>query len=153
MSIKDLLEHQESIPVLQRTARPLPQPRFTRIDFHQVNLGADEGMIRWGYRVEKYIEGWEHAPGVAAYDVTFNPRIQTPTGTISFDLDKALHILEANGWIVRRWWSGARAWRGEIHPVRTRHEIHTVRRRIEKQIRSGLATQGAHTSLDFAFDM
>ena len=40
--------------------RPLPQPRYTRIDFFQINVGIALGLkeIKWGWRVSKYIDGW-----------------------------------------------------------------------------------------------
>ena len=152
MSIKDLLPYQPE-QVQQRTPRPLPKPTVTRIDFHQVNIDADLCRITWGYRVEKYAHGWETVPGVRPIDVAENPPIQTPSGPIPFDLDKALHILEANGWTVRRWWNGARAWRDKIHPVRTRSEIHRARARLNRQVRSGLAQAGAHSFVDLAFDL
>ncbi len=49
----------------------------------------------------------------------------------NFDLQAALAWCEENGYTVRRWSYGARAWLGAPRPVRTRREIWQIRRRLE----------------------
>lgn len=44
-----------------------------------------------------------------------------------FDLDAALAWCQANGYTVRRWLGGARAWLGGIWPIRTRNQIQRMR--------------------------
>jgi hypothetical protein len=51
--------------------------------------------------------------------------------TTDFDLDAALAWCKENGYTVRRWPSGARAWRGKPWPVRTAHQIVKLRRKLE----------------------
>jgi len=83
--------------------------------------------------------------------VEINPPIQAATGPQAFDLATALAILAARGWTVRRWRTGARAWRGAPEPVRDRAGIHKLRRRAE----AGLLARDPYAppvSADFAFD-
>jgi hypothetical protein len=72
-----------------------------------------------------------------------------PTG---FDLEGALAWCEANGYTVRRWEGGARAWKGAPWPIRTRAQILRKRSEVERQALAG-RTSGNLLSLDFAFDM
>jgi hypothetical protein len=69
-----------------------------------------------------------------------------------FDLEEALDWCEANGYTVRRWDGGARAWKGEPWPVRTRTQILRKRSAVERMVFAGHAS-GNLLSLDFAFDM
>ena len=71
-----------------------------------------------------------------------------PTG---FDLEGTLAWCEANGYTVRRWEGGARAWKGEPWPVRTRAQILRKRSAVERQVFAGHA-DGRLLSLDLAYD-
>jgi hypothetical protein len=68
-----------------------------------------------------------------------------------FDVEAALAVYEENGYTVRRWQGGARAWKGDPQPVRTAAQIRARRARAERQARwRGLA--GCSLSRDFAYD-
>ena len=69
-----------------------------------------------------------------------------------FDLEEALAWCEANGYTVRRWDGGARAWRGLPWPIRTRAQILRKRSEVERQALAG-RSGGNLLGLDFAFDM
>ena len=69
-----------------------------------------------------------------------------------FDLEGALAWCEANGYTVRRWDGGARAWRGLPWPIRTRAQILRKRSEVERQALAGHGS-GNLLTLDFAFDM
>jgi hypothetical protein len=70
----------------------------------------------------------------------------------SFDLDVALDWCRKNGYTIRRWEGGARAWKGDQpRPVRTRPQIHHRRSQAERRAMHG-DTDGALLSLDFAFE-
>ena len=58
-----------------------------------------------------------------------------------FDLEAALNWCRANGYTVRQWPGGARAWLGKPWPIRTRYQI--MQRR---------AQNSCAVNLDFAFD-
>lgn len=105
--------------------------RPTRIDLYQ-NPG--------GLFVLKFSDGW--TASTPAYD-----RHLTPDWTI----DAAARWLEENGWTVRRWPGGARAWLGRLLPIRTRAQI---ARKREQLLRSGPPDPAIqiHT-LDLAFDL
>ena len=137
--------------------RPLPQPRYTRIDFFAINVGIALGLheIKWGWRVSKYIDGW--TAGTAPHTVEDDPPMRSADGTQEpFDIDKALAHLAAHGWTVHRWQSGlsqgARAWLGSPLPVRNRAQINRMRSALTHHL---IATQGhttISTQVDLAFD-
>lgn len=52
-----------------------------------------------------------------------------------FDLEEALAWCEENGYTVRRWPGGARAWRGEPWAIRTGWQIVKLRRELEAKWR------------------
>jgi hypothetical protein len=127
----------------------LPQPTITRIDFFLYNEKVYTGVDRLACRVMKYASGWTAHTEPAA--VELNPPIKIAAGEIPFDLDTALAELTARGWSVRRWQTGARAWRGAPEPVRDRFGIQKMRRRAE----AGLMARDPYAppvSADFAFE-
>jgi len=74
------------------------------------------------------------------------------TKPAGFDLDDALAWCEENGYTVRRWKDGARAWKGDKpQPIRTRSQIRHRRARAERRALRGGAG-GSRLSLDFALD-
>jgi hypothetical protein len=74
------------------------------------------------------------------------------TKPADFDLDGALAWCEANGYTVRRWQGGARAWRDdEPRPIRTRLQIWRRRARAEQLALHGDPAACA-LSCDFAYD-
>jgi hypothetical protein len=137
--------------------RPLPQPRYTRIDFFQINVGIALGLreIKWGWRVSKYIDGW--TANTPPHIVADDPPMKSTDGTDEpFNIDKALTHLAAHGWTVHRWQSGlsagARAWLGSPLPVRNRAQINRMRSALTRHL---IATQGhtaISTQVDLAFD-
>jgi len=124
----------------------------TRIDFHRVNV-AKEGPVQWGYLVRFFCDGWTF--GTAAYRVENDPPLKQGDGTtVPFDLETALAKLEACGWTVRRWETGARAWRGPATPIRTREQILRMRRRQSEHLwlTGGHPDPGMTTFIDYAFE-
>lgn len=49
------------------------------------------------------------------------------------ELKGALDWCRDNGYTVRRWYNGARAWRGQIWIIRTRYQIMRMRQELEAQ--------------------
>jgi hypothetical protein len=166
MSVKSLLDNAgaEEPEALRHKSQPvhaahaLPQPHYTRIDFHQVNVGTEAGLkeIKWGWRVAKYIEGWTAT--TPPHTVKDDPPLQSADGTQEpFDIEKALSYLTEHGWTVHRWQStglntGARAWLGTPLPVRNRAQINRMRSTLTRNL---IATQGhtdTSTQVDLAFD-
>ena len=74
-----------------------------------------------------------------------------------FNLRGALTWCESNGYTVRRWHRGARAWKGEPWVIRTRAQIYHKRRQVEQEVAEFIRrnpnrpTPGL-TFLDFAYD-
>ena len=68
-----------------------------------------------------------------------------------FDLEGVLARCEQNGYTVRRWQGGARAWRGVPWPIRTRSQIWRRRAQAERLAMRGGAG-GCTLSRDFALD-
>ena len=68
-----------------------------------------------------------------------------------FDLDGALAWCAENGYTVRRWPGGARAWKGKPRPIRTRSQIWQKRARAERLALRGDG-RGSTLGLDFALD-
>jgi hypothetical protein len=133
----------------QRAPRALPEPVITRVDFFLFNEKAYTGVDRQCWRVVKYAEGWTaHTPPV---DVRVNPTLKTANGEEPFDIDRALALLERAGWQVRRWRGGARAWKGEMLPVRDRAAILRLRARAERELLD-LNPDGLPWRADFALD-
>ncbi len=68
-----------------------------------------------------------------------------------FDIEAALAWCEANGWAVRRWATGARAFRFGLEPVRSIREIQRMREELKQYPRPEL---GDRTFvLDLAYDL
>lgn len=104
---------------------------ITRIDFI-VNLD--------GVRVKKWPFGW-----------TFKtPPISDEQKPPAFNLDEALDWCQRNGWTVRRYPGGARAWKGEPQPVRDRATIQFMRKGIQRDFVNG--RMDPRSNFDLAFD-
>ena len=78
-----------------------------------------------------------------------------PTSTeikpAEFALATALAWCRDNGYTVRQWADGARAWHGKPWPIRTRAQIRRKREQAEKQVaRTG--GKGSLLMLNFAYD-
>jgi hypothetical protein len=133
----------------KRLPRALPEPLITRVDFFRFNEKAYTGVDRECWRVVKFAEGWTaHTPPV---DVRINPTLRTVDGEEPFDIERALGLLERAGWQVRRWRGGARAWKGEMLPVRDRAAILRMRARAERELEA-LNPDGLPWRADFALD-
>jgi len=106
---------------------------ITRIDFRQTPHG---------WHVAKYPYGWT---------ASTRPLYQEdkPAG---FDLEAALAWCQANGWSVRRWPGGARAWKGQPLPIRSAVDIIRLRRRLETQY-TNYGDSGGLRIYDLAFDL
>lgn len=103
--------------------------RTTRIDLH---------AIPQGLAVYRYAEGW--TASTPAFDKHVNPE---------WTLDQAIAWLQSNGWTVRSWNTGARAWLGQVLPVRDKSGILRKRRHLERYPNTDLQ---AH-ALDLAYDL
>lgn len=66
-------------------------------------------------------------------------------------LEDRLTALEQNGWTVRRWPGGARAWRNGLVPVRKAWAIKKLRDDLARTVRPEL--EGVAWSLDLAYDL
>jgi hypothetical protein len=70
-----------------------------------------------------------------------------------FALADALAWCQGNGYAVRQWPGGARAWKGSSPwVIRTRAQIRRKRQRIEAQICHTDGSKSSLLSLDFAYD-
>lgn len=76
-----------------------------------------------------------------------------------FDLQAALDWCQANGYTVRTWSNGARAWKGTIWPIRTTREIIRKRRELEQIVRAKMRqdpgkwhSEETTLQLDLAYD-
>jgi len=105
---------------------------ITRIDF---------AIHPQGVVVNKYDRSWEYSPGGLVSHET----------KTDFDVEAAISWLQKHGWKVRRWPGGARAWLGEIKPIRTRGRIQKIRDELRERPRPEL--QGAGVALDLAYDL
>ena len=71
-----------------------------------------------------------------------------------FDLDNAVDWLQRHGYTVRRWPTGARAWKGQPWPIRTRSQIRRRRAEVERLAMSGYyGSDSCVIGLDFALDI
>jgi hypothetical protein len=114
----------------QRTGRAL-RGETTRIDFIETGKG---------WQVRKYPYGWTAKTHPISLD-------EKPA---DFDLEAALAWCEQQRWQVHRWPGGARAWKGDLLPVRDASAIRAMRRQVENNIMSGhIDTRRA---FDLAFD-
>ena len=94
-----------------------------------------------GIRVMKWRWDWKRGD---------RPVINYVNTKVSFE--EACQHLRNNGWIVRTWASGARAWNGQsqFRPIRTKSQIIAKRSRMtrNKNLHPGLSLVAA----DFAFE-
>lgn len=105
--------------------------KITRIDLYQ----NPDGLL-----VFKYPEGW-----------TATTRPVERNLNQEWDLDRAVAWLTENGWTVRRWPGGARAWLGKPLPVRNWGQI--KRKREELTQRRALFPDLQLHTIDLAFDL
>lgn len=105
--------------------------KITRLDFIFVHV--HDG--RW--QVERYPYGW----------TAKTKPIKTEIKDLDFDIEIALGWCRAHGWTVHKWPGGARAWLGEVLPVRDRTTILRMRRVVEEEFRRG------HPVEQFQYDL
>jgi len=112
-------------------------PKIVRIDFTVTAAGV---------MVTKYTR-------IAGPDGVRDVALDAPDLHRDLDLDWALAWCEAHGFTVRRWPTGARAFRGKPWPIRTVGEIKRRREQVERDVRAGLLPGGFYwAGLDFALD-
>jgi len=172
MSVKDLLlpyastaevtrlkQLSQPAPTTERIykMRILPQPRYTRIDFFQVNVGIELGLheIKWGWRIAKYIDGWTAT--TKPYIIAEDPPMKSTDGTEApFEIDTALAHLAEHGWTIHRWQAGlnagARAWLGPVLPIRNRAQINRMRGFLTHNLSITQGHTTISTQVDLAFD-
>jgi hypothetical protein len=102
---------------------------ITRIDFYKQ---AD------GWRVQKYPYGW-------------TAKTRPIQEAVLADTADALRWCKDNGWVVREWPGGARAFKGKPYPVRDTAGIMSMRRKAEAEYLGG-QTGTNKIFFDFAFD-
>lgn len=112
----------------------------TRIDLFELQ-GDYAGQIR----VEKYPADWVNVHAT-------RPQISI-NGQMS--LDQMVEWMAQNGWIVRRWPGGARGWKYELKPVRSRAQVINLRGRLmERKMKGDKSLENVQVhSLDLAFEM
>jgi hypothetical protein len=101
--------------------------------------------------------------GMWMFDQNWVPSKHDPSGYTEkgsrFDVDAYLKTLEDAGWTIRRWQfprvsNGARAFKGEPWPVRSKTEITSKRDEYrEKLMRYGADSTVDLSSVDLAYDM
>jgi hypothetical protein len=108
---------------------------ITRIDFQQESLGI---------QVSTYPRGWTAKTRPCNQSTALN----------SMEEVLAPYLAEGSGWKVRRWLDGARAWKGQIQPVREKGTILRMRNQYSMQGAELTRLAGGYTShIDFAFDL
>lgn len=118
-------------PIIAQSGR-LDMENITRIDMHQI----PQGIV-----VHKFPHYWTAA----------TPPASTTTNE-AMTLDQMTAWLEENGWTVRRWPGGARAWKGEMMPVRTASQIRRKREELRQRWQDW-NRQGVQVhALDLAYD-
>jgi hypothetical protein len=117
----------------RNTGRAL-RGEIIRIDFTQIG-------DTWN--VKKYPYGW-----------TAKTRpIKDETKPAGFDISAALEWAKKSGWIVREYPGGARAWKGELLPVRDGQTIKRMRNRADKAYYNGTPGDlGSRRQFDLAYD-
>ena len=105
---------------------------ITRIDFIETSNGVVVNKLAWNG--QRYI-------------VT-NGTTKTEEENPEFVLEEALAWCEKNGWSVRRWYGGARAFKGEPRVIRTTGQIKSLRERLKRYPVPGLQL---HT-IDLRYD-
>lgn len=77
--------------------------------------------------------------------------VKAETKPQSFELETALDWCRSQGWVVRTWPGGARAWKHGLEPVRNSAEIIRLRQELITNPRPELNGRG--NSLDLAYDL
>ncbi len=107
--------------------------KTTRIDFTQAADGS--------FHVRKFPYGW------TAKTKPISDEIKSES-----DYEQAILWCVVNGWHVRRWPGGARAFKGAPQPVRDRASILTMRRKVEADMQQGRTNHQYQSGYDFALD-
>lgn len=124
-----------AFPQPQTETKPGPPSNVTRVD-----LTLFDGTLRGasdlkGVRVMK----WEAFPGWDGHEEL--QRIWGKPDHIGLNTSKSLDEmadwLEAHGYRIYRWPTGARAFWGTPKPVRTSHQMVKLRQRLERQKAAG----------------
>jgi hypothetical protein len=110
-----------------------PTGQITRVDMIST---PTQGVL-----VRKYAAGWT-ASSVAA-DIHFNQEQS---------LEQMIAWFEAQGWTVRKWPGGARAFRGKPLPVRSGPEIANLRRKMRARPGDYPELAGIICTLELAYD-
>lgn len=111
-------------------ARKTPQtPVITRIDM---------AISQDGLRVMKYPDGWS---------IESQP-IENYVNA-AWSIDDAIAWLQKNGWTVRRWYYGARAFKGTLYPIRNTAQI----KRKRKELMEHPDPKIQWHAVDLAFDL
>jgi len=103
--------------------------KITRIDLFKQPSG--EVFVR------EYAEGWT----ASSHPVDMHTSVET--------FETCLAWLRSNGWHIRAWHNGARAWKDEIMPVRTTADIWRKRRYYERYPDPNISM----VNIDFAYDL
>lgn len=103
----------------------------TRVDFAK---RAD------GWHIVKYCYGW-----------TAKTRPMSDVLKSEEEINSAIAWCETHGWTIRKWDSGARAWKDKLRPVRDANGIRAMRRKAEDELQRG-AVGTNKIFYDFAFD-
>lgn len=98
--------------------------------------------IPTGVLVHKYPEGWT---------ASTPPASTTTQETLS--LDWMVSWLENDGWTVRRWPGGARAWKGAMLPVRNGGQIKRKRDELRQRWQEWNQRGIQVNALDLAYDL
>lgn len=92
--------------------------------------------------VLKWRKGW--APGA--------PPCANDQNT-EMDLDEMVDWLEREGWTIRRWPGGARAWRDGLRIIRTRGQILRKRKQLQTGAGYGPEIRNIAHTLELAYDL
>ena len=103
---------------------------ITRIDFLKTGTG---------WKVDKYPYGW----------TAQTPVLKTEQKGKDFNVDQALSWCRENGWEIRIWNGGARAWKGQIRPVHDAATIKQMRSVSDRNLRTGFDDPAWHMDLAF----
>lgn len=118
--------------------------KITRFDFLKLR-DPDQGC-REVVQIRKYFDGWE--AGAPPSDLEIKPA--------NYDYERVLSWAEQNGFTVRRWPGGARAFLGKPRSVRTEGQIKSLRRMLEEENyrNRGISPRGIQIhAVDLAYDL
>lgn len=113
------------------------EARLLKGDPIRVDLMEIDGAVR----IDAYPYGWK---------AQTRPMSQE---TRSATLESVVEQYKKDGWQVRRWAGGARAWKGPLLPVRDQDAILQMRRRYSQRPGELARLSGGFIRLDFAFDL